>query len=207
MSNIRFPRLSAHVVSALIVILALTLALSGCSYLIPKKNVPAPDSSPGVEKPDSIQEVTGIYVGRIDNHSVEIIVNGEEQAFRLSDELRATFDDLGLEEGQQVKITYYQNEHRQLILEELVPAEDANPAPAVGSPRSLTGKGEYVGKIDNNSIEIRVEGRAQAFWVAEELKNSPVYAALTEGSDIEFTYYLGEYQRAVITDIKVRAKQ
>lgn len=71
-----------------------------------------------------VKEDSGSYVGLIDNHSIEIEISGvpKEQAaraFELSDKVKEDFESIGLETGDQVHISYYKNEHGQLVLESI----------------------------------------------------------------------------------------
>ena len=59
-------------------------------------------------------ETEGMYVGEIDNSSIEITVNGVPMAFRYDDALRPVIDKLNKDDA--VKISYYKNEYNQLIL-------------------------------------------------------------------------------------------
>lgn len=71
-----------------------------------------------------LKEDSGSYVGLIDNHSIEIEISGvpKEQAaraFELSDKVKDKFESIGLETGDQVRISYYRNEYGQLVLESI----------------------------------------------------------------------------------------
>ncbi|HOQ09659.1 MAG TPA: hypothetical protein PLG09_05995 [Syntrophomonadaceae bacterium] len=73
---------------------------------------------PPIEEPvnsDSI-EATATYTGRIDNNSVEMVLQGDPQAFQLTDELIESWDSLGFAEGDQLKIQYQERENDRPLL-------------------------------------------------------------------------------------------
>jgi hypothetical protein len=70
---------------------------------------------------DSVKNDTGMYVGLIDNHSIEIKISGvpdehSAKAFELTDKVKDNFDKLGLNTGDRVHFTYYENNNGQRIL-------------------------------------------------------------------------------------------
>lgn len=67
-----------------------------------------------VKPEDDLIKGEGSYVGQIDGHSVEIIVDGEPTAFRHDEELKAYIE--SLKKDDKVRFTYFKNEHGQLIL-------------------------------------------------------------------------------------------
>lgn len=54
----------------------------------------------------------GIFSGRADNHTVEIMIDGEAMAFGLDQGI--SFD--GIEEGDEVFIAYQENEHGRIVI-------------------------------------------------------------------------------------------
>jgi len=66
------------------------------------------------EKTVVIVETQGTYVGEIDGNSVEIIVDGQPNAFRHEGRYREILDNL--KENDKLSISYFENEHGQLIL-------------------------------------------------------------------------------------------
>lgn len=71
-----------------------------------------------VEKKDTVEKV-GKYVGRIDNNSVEIIIDDEPLSFRLNDEIKQKLDNEEIKDGEDVVVVYYKNEYDQLVLESM----------------------------------------------------------------------------------------
>ncbi|MEW6662495.1 MAG: protease complex subunit PrcB family protein [Bacillota bacterium] len=65
---------------------------------------------------------SGTYIGQIDNNSIEIKVSGVQdpkeahRAFRLSEEVKSTFDSYKLNTGDEVLFTYTVNEHNQQVI-------------------------------------------------------------------------------------------
>ncbi|MGI6309087.1 MAG: protease complex subunit PrcB family protein [Dethiobacteria bacterium] len=73
--------------------------------------------------------------------------------------------------------------------------------PAGAVPEITEKRGVYVGQIDNNFIEIEVEGQAQAFMFGPEL--SPLIAeVLKTGDEILFSYYENNHGQLIITALK-----
>jgi hypothetical protein len=61
--------------------------------------------------------------------------------------------------------------------------------------------GEYVGRIDNNFIEIKVEGEPKTFLAPMDIVGSEYY----EGDAVVFDYYVNEQKQLVITRIENQA--
>lgn len=61
-----------------------------------------------------ILEGDGVYVGQIDSNFIEIEVDGQAQAFMLGPESAYPLEDL--QTGDEVAISYYKNDHGQLII-------------------------------------------------------------------------------------------
>lgn len=73
------------------------------------------------ENQEEIKIGTGTYVGQIDGNSVEIIISGVPEdmatrAFRLSEELREVFDQIGIPDNSSVKFEYYIDSQEQWVL-------------------------------------------------------------------------------------------
>ena len=64
-------------------------------------------------------DAEGIYVGRIDGNSVEIVIEGNPISFRHNENLVKTVK--SMQTNKSVKITYYTNEHGQKILTDIAP--------------------------------------------------------------------------------------
>ncbi len=106
---------------------------------------------------------TGVYMGQIDNSSIEIEVDGESMAFRLTEETRGVIEELN--ENDQVDVTYYSNEHGQNILVTLAKKDMAE------EENVKTDVGTYKGQLDNSSIEVEIEGESKSLvnYEMEEL--------------------------------------
>lgn len=72
-----------------------------------------------------LKQDTGRYVGQIDPHSVEIKISGvpdelAAKAFQLDDAIRDDFEEKhGLKSGDEVKFTYFVDEHQRPVLKEI----------------------------------------------------------------------------------------
>lgn len=71
----------------------------------------------GTEKNREIERKTGIYSGQIDSNFVEIEIEGQAKAFMLPQDLSGIL--ARLDSGDRVNLSYYENEHGQLVIEEI----------------------------------------------------------------------------------------
>lgn len=71
-----------------------------------------------VEK--SLSKGSGILVGQIDPHTIEINMDGNKQAFQLSDHAIQQY--ASLKEGEQISFVYNENENGQKVIQEFVVA-------------------------------------------------------------------------------------
>lgn len=78
------------------------------------------------EEDEVVEEVstdTATFLGRIDPHSIELRISGVQpdeagiKAFGLSDELIQSFEDLGIEVGDEIRFTYVEGEYTNIIQE------------------------------------------------------------------------------------------
>lgn len=129
-----------------------------------------------IEPTGAVINSEGIFVGLIDSHSVEIVVDNEAVAFELNDQDMIS----GIDDGSYIAFTYEDREHRPLLL-------------SVETIK-LEGEGVFVGQVDSQSIEIEMK-RAFAFGdgVGRE--------GIADGSLVEFDYFMSG-QRAVLKSIK-----
>ncbi len=79
----------------------------------------ASDASPTI-KTDS-----GSYVGQVDNNSIEIRISGVQddklafKVFKISDEVRSTFESLALKKDDEVKFDYYEETIGQPVISKI----------------------------------------------------------------------------------------
>jgi hypothetical protein len=64
-----------------------------------------------------LERKTGIFSGQIDSNFVEIEIDGQAKAFMLPQDLSEIL--AGLDSGDKVNLRYFENEHGQLIIEEI----------------------------------------------------------------------------------------
>lgn len=78
------------------------------------------------DEDEVVEEVntdTATFLGRIDPHSIELRISGVQpdeagiKAFGLSDELIQSFEDLGIEVGDEIRFTYVEGEYTNVIQE------------------------------------------------------------------------------------------
>lgn len=102
-----------------------------------QKEEPAPEPAASIEE-------EGIYIGQIDNNSIEVEAVGDTLVLRLSDEVRDTV--AHLEEGLKVSIVYKKNENDQWILEKITAADSGTGEPAASQTLKYTVNGTTVDK-------------------------------------------------------------
>jgi len=138
-----------------------------------------------IESTSEVITANGIYNGQIDSHSVEIELNGEPVAFSISENL--SFDDLA--EGAKIEFTYIEEENRLLLL-----SVDHIEMPGEIGQDLLIGEGIYIGQIDAQSVEIKLN---RAFTLADDIEIDTI----EDGALVAFTFSESG-QRAVIESIK-----
>jgi hypothetical protein len=101
-----------------------------------------------LEEEELIYEEMGTYLGQIDNHSVEISVDGQARAFEIGEKVSVD----QLVSGSRVLFTYRDDDQR-LILMTLKVIEE----PVGDDNDELTGEGVLEGQIDAHSVEISIK--------------------------------------------------
>ncbi|MDQ2086465.1 hypothetical protein RBH29_08490 [Herbivorax sp. ANBcel31] len=131
------------------------------------------------------------YVGQIDNNSIEVIINKTHQSLRI-EKVHNQFHNLNLDMGDTIIAKYYTNEHGQnIILEISNLTEDKN---------TITAPAEYVGQIDNNSIEVIINKTHQSLRI-EKVHDQFHNLNLDMGDTIIAKYYTNEHGQNIILEI------
>jgi hypothetical protein len=133
----------------------------------------------------------GTYVGRIDNNSVEVIVNKKATALFLSDNLKKNFNLNNFKKGNKVQIFYYKNTKGQLVLNRIYKV-----------PTETSASGYYVGQIDNNSIEVEINNKPTALYFSDSVKKSFNTKNFKKGTRVDVTYYKNDKGQLILTGIK-----
>lgn len=146
------------------VCLILIIVISGCQ----------PDRLEVGLDEEEIIEAEGILVGQIDNHSVEIEIGGLPMVFRINEGLQLS----GINDGDKVNITYS-------MPVEIQGDEPLDSRPVLLSIAAIELSGEireaegiYRGQIDSHSVEIEINGRAEAFALSEGLRVDDIESGL-----------------------------
>ncbi|MTI49503.1 protease complex subunit PrcB family protein [Sporosalibacterium faouarense] len=143
----------------------------------------------------------GVYMGKLDSDSIEIYVDDESKSFGLTDESKEYFDVTneafkGINENDTVEFFYYEDSSTgELVLTKV------NKVDEDGSIADIV-IGEYVGQIDVNSIEIKVDGETKAYRLTDSAKSLIEDGAIPDGSTISFTYAENGQGQLVIIDIR-----
>ncbi|MBW6463514.1 MAG: hypothetical protein K0B84_04945 [Firmicutes bacterium] len=127
----------------------------------------------------------GIFSGQIDSNSVEIEVDGEPKAFAVAPEVSLA----NLESGSRIEFTYREEEFRPLLI-----SIDSVEQPVGDTAAFLVGEGVFVGQIDPQSVEIKIN---RAFMLADDIN----VEGIDDGSLVAFSF-LESGQRAVIESIR-----
>lgn len=149
------------------------------------------------QKPASVNNTStsamayGTYVGRIDNNSVEVIVNKKATALFLSDNLKKNFNLNNFKKGNKVQIFYYRNTKGQLVLNRIYKI-----------PTETSASGYYVGQIDNNSIEVKINNKPTAMYFSDSVKKSFNNKNFKKGGKVDVTYYKNDKGQLILTSIK-----
>jgi len=115
------------------------------------------------------RNVTGSYLGRIDNHSVEINLDNtvftEEriQAFRLTDSTKNWFDMNALVENTRLKFDVLKNKNGQFLITKIKAFGDSVEEVIVG---------HFEGQTDNGSIKVRIDGKTETFKLSDEFQEN-----------------------------------
>jgi hypothetical protein len=118
-----------------------------------------------------ILEGEGIFVGQIDSHSVEILIDDQPRAFGLGEGVSV----VDISDGSAVAFTYTEEEARPVLFSiRAVEIED----------EILQGEGIYTGQIDSHSVEIVVGSQPKAFALGEGVSLDHI----EDGSRVVFTY-------------------
>ncbi|WP_338754382.1 hypothetical protein [Bacillus sp. FJAT-52991] len=160
-------------------------------------------------------EAKGIYNGMADPHTVEINVDGEDQAFQVNPDSEEMKKFEALEEGSEVTFVYQTKGEQMTITQVKAVApkapkqevEKETTEPAEEETQGETAveevevKGIYNGMADLHTVEINVDGEDQAFQVNPDGEEMKKFEALEEGSEVTFVYQT-EGEQMTITQVK-----
>lgn len=113
--------------------------------------------------------LTGSYIGRIDNNSVEIDLEsaafGREgiQALRLNDETRNWFDTNNLITNTRIKFDVLKNRDGQLIITKIKASGDEVEEVIIGY---------FIGLADNNFVETEIDGETKVYKLCSEFSKN-----------------------------------
>lgn len=151
------------------VLLTLSLSLTACS----KTGTPADPSNgnsqiqdesnpPDQAAEEETKQGTGQFVGLIDNHSVEIEVNGEPTVFQMDAAISAIAEGLALNETVEFEFVEKAIEGKQLFLTKLIKAPQSDSAAALPATKQL--EVELEGMKEERSANL-AEGKGYALYV------------------------------------------
>ncbi|EOD00932.1 protease complex subunit PrcB family protein [Caldisalinibacter kiritimatiensis] len=139
------------------------------------------------KKRADVYEEKGIFIGFIDNNSVEIEIKGLPKAFRLSEQIKQQLQKNEPKSGQKVQFLYIKNQNEQMEITEITWNQNKE-------------IGTYIGQIDDNSIEMKVNDKTNAYRLSEDVKEN--INKLATGDKVQFTYKENENGQLIILDIK-----
>ncbi len=165
----------------------------------------------GESEKKEVISAEGKYTGRIDNSSIEIMVDGKPGDFRFDEKLKSEIEKLSSDDT--VSIEYYENEKGQLILEKLEAVVEDNDMQ--GHMKYLDVTGVYVGQIDGHSIEIIIDsgfdiegsGSSRAFSLLYKDSmdyfdnSSESFLELDGNEKVKFSFFINEHGQYVLTKL------
>jgi hypothetical protein len=132
-----------------------------------------------------VRSAEGILIGRIDNHSVEIEMNGTPTAFGLS----AALMEKNFAAGR-ISFKYVQQNGRMVITE-----ANCQEAEEIAV---LTAEGIFSGQADSHTVEIEIDGSATAFGLATGIS----FDTIEEGEPVFIAYQEETGGRPVIVKVE-----
>ncbi len=135
---------------------------------------------------ETIMRAVGVFVGLADSHTVEIKVEGEAKAFALDEGI----DTANLQSGDDIAFNYKEDQYGRFVIIGLEKQGKDNSKEELRSA-----KGILTGRIDNHSVEIKVNGKIQAFGLSEALRKKDFAVG-----EISFKYYIDKDGRSIITE-------
>lgn len=139
-----------------------------------------------IEAEAKLLQAEGTLVGRIDSHSLEIEIDGENKAFGLSDELR----DEEFYSGP-ITVKYYEDKDGRSIITE---ADFAVPQRG----EVATAMGIFSGRADNHTVEIMIDDEPRAFGLDQGIS----FDGIEEGDEVFIAYQENEQGRIVIVKVE-----
>ena len=145
-----------------------------------------PTDTPAIQTPGEMH-AEGEYVGRIDNNSIEVIVDGTVAAYRLTE--TTAMQVTALTEGKTIGFVYVQNDAGQNAIIRF----DASPQTLIAV---------YAGQIDPHSIEVTTDGGPVAFQLTgDALTQAP---GLEVGDTIVITFIMNDVGQNVASSLVVQ---
>lgn len=168
-----------------------------------KENDTEDNQDKNVEKPENIEIKTSeaIYVGQVDAHTIEAIVEGETINLQTT-EIEVNFDEFP--DGSEVTIQYYKNENDQYMLKsmKLAEAKVADKDTKNNENKSanvISAEATYVGQVDPHTIEVIVEGETINLQTTEIDVNLD---EIEDGSQVTIVYYENENGQYMLKSIE-----
>jgi len=146
-----------------------------------------------VEYPERLSGINGVYVGLADNNFVEISVdknagfpqNSKTVVFKLSDEAKKMLEQgtpeyQEFKENDPVSFDCVRTKDGQWEITKMVNLS--------GFIQQEEASGEYVGQIDANSVEIKIQGVPRAFRLSDPLRTYFENNEVESGSAVNIKY-------------------
>jgi len=185
-----------------------TMALTYPTLLIKFSGLEEVDTDFNLEELEEVKEkglkqVIAKYIGQIDNNSIEVDTSmsaqlqpfvSEEQvlALRISESQLDVIE--ALETDDFLVFNVYQDEHDRFIISEILEYGELN--------ETYILEATYIGRIDNNSIEVTINNSPVAFRYTTEQENEDIGEIETD-SLITIKYSFNEHGQRVADEIMV----
>jgi hypothetical protein len=149
-----------------------------------------PITPPAADLPSKGSDVSAVYVGQIDGNSIEVKIDGKRVALFFSSSVKASFDTSLFKSGSTVRVTYSKNDKGQLVLTSIKSAM-----------YGIAVSGVYVGQMDNNSLEVKINGKPIAFYLSDKFKQSFKPGEFKTGENVKVYYYKNSKGQIVLTGL------
>lgn len=150
-----------------------------------------------------LNQVIAIYNGQIDSNSIEVDTSISAQlqpyvededvlALRITEEQFAEID--GIEIGEYIVFNANQDEHDRIVISEILESKELS--------KTYILDATYVGRADNNSIEVLINSTPVAFRYTSEQEDEDV-GEIEADSKISISYSFNEHGQRVAEKILV----
>lgn len=160
-------------------------------------NSPVGNDEPADSTLIKTEKITVTYNGQIDNNSIEVNLNGETKELRLRDVSSEELKLLNPQTGDTLDIEIFKNEYNQDTVYTFI-TEQTTP----GKKVVQTVEAEYVGQIDGNSIEVKIEDGTVSLRLTDMAKKQIIDANFEIGDIVRLETFQNDYNQQTVQFIE-----